>query len=185
MPTLEAAPEVETLAEPLAEEAWEKQGHGFALRANATCWEIGDWIVRAETDFDGEDKERRPRRYQRAANLTELKYGTLRNRASVARAFPVSRRRDNLPFAHHAAVARRDDAEDWLARAEEHGWSEKDLRRKLSEASGTEPTVRPVRVILSIDPDLHAEFLEAAGGQDEVKDWAIEVLQDAVRRGEA
>jgi len=184
METLEAAPEVDALAEPLTEEAWEEQGREFASRADATCWEIGDWIVRAETDFDGE--ERRPRRYMRAADLTGLKHGTLRNRACVARKFDSSRRRDNLTFAHHAVVSSRNDAEDWLARAEEHGWSEKDLRREVSEANGRlEPKVRPVRVILSIDPDLHAKFLKAAGGQDEVKDWAIEVLQDAVRKAEA
>jgi hypothetical protein len=66
----------------LTEEAWQDRGREFADRANATAWEIGDWLVTAEEFLDGEQNN--PIRYQRATKLSGLAYGTLRNRASVA-----------------------------------------------------------------------------------------------------
>jgi hypothetical protein len=138
MPTATCEPVVEAGEVRISEEVWEEQGRGFARRQDSTAWEIGDWLVAGEA-IDGKSCD--PNRYQRAVELTKIGYGTLRNRASVARAFQdVSRRRDKLSFAHHAVVARKQDADDWLERAIKNRWSEKTLRRKVSEKSGRKPT---------------------------------------------
>jgi hypothetical protein len=62
-------------------------------------WKIGDWWSSGEHAY-GE-------RTVAAAELFDGTYsvGSLKNMASAARAFPTSRRRDLLSFAHHVTVA--------------------------------------------------------------------------------
>ena len=82
----------------------------------------------------GQDKF--PDRYRRAMAGTALDYQTLRNYAWVARRFAPSRRRDNLSFQHHAAVAALSgpDQDIWLVRAAEFRWSLRQLRTQLQHA---------------------------------------------------
>lgn len=101
----------------------------MARYANGTRWWLGDWLTFGRYKYG--------RRYREAIDATGLDYQTLRNYASVARRFEVSRRRDNLTFQHHADVcALTDDAQDhWLDLAAEHGWSRNELRRQLRASS--------------------------------------------------
>jgi hypothetical protein len=132
------APHLEVV-QTLTEEAWEEQGRaladGYRRRTDEALWAIGDWIAAAEQELDGSDKKKRTNRYTKAAEITGLGYGRLRNVACTARAFPMSRRRDTLTLAHHAVVQAKTAGErkQWLDRAEKQEWSEKDLRRKVSE----------------------------------------------------
>jgi hypothetical protein len=180
---IEAEPQASDV--PVSEEHWEEQGRDIARRANATAWEIGDWLVEGEA-LDGEPTN--TRRYEKAVKLSGLAYGTLRNRACVARAFDRSRRRDTLTFAHHAAVPRKKDANDanaWLDKAEQNGWSEKVLRLKVSEANGkVDPKARPTRLILSIQPPVWDRWIKASGNKD-MKAWVIETVNAALGEGES
>jgi hypothetical protein len=88
-------------------------------------WWIGDWLQYGATKW-GE-------KYVEAARMTGYDVKTLRNISYVARAFPLSRRRDTLPWSHHAEVAvLPDDEQDtWLDRAIADRLSVADLRLEL------------------------------------------------------
>jgi hypothetical protein len=104
---------------------WLGVGSYLSSIFSSSAWCLGDWLVYGEATFNG--------RYHDAITLTSLDYQTLRNHAWVARAFPLSRRRDTLSFTHHAEVAALTEPEQdfWLRKAEEHGWSAKRLRREV------------------------------------------------------
>lgn len=63
-------------------------------------------------------------------------YGTAANIIRVGKRFPSSRRRDNLPFSHHCAVAKLKPVEqdEWLDRAEREGMTRKVLTAALQDA---------------------------------------------------
>ncbi len=119
-------------------EKWVGIGSHLSGIMSGSSWCLGDWLVYGEATFTG--------RYRDAIELTSLDYQTLRNHAWVARRFPLSRRRDRLSFTHHAEVAALPEPEQdfWLAKAEEHTWSAKRLRREVREsllerAAGNDP----------------------------------------------
>jgi hypothetical protein len=77
-------------------EAW-RIGTQLSAAVSSSAWCLGDWLVYGQAAFSG--------RYRDALEQTSLDYQTLRSYAWVARRFPVSRRRDNLSFGHHAETA--------------------------------------------------------------------------------
>lgn len=91
-------------------------------------WWLGDW-VRYGADKWGE-------KYTQAAKITGYDPRSLANMASIASAFETSRRRDDLTWSHHVAVAALPEAEqeDWLDRAASEGFSVADLRTELRAA---------------------------------------------------
>ena len=77
---------------------WETYGEILRRVDEAKQWAIGDWLVDGKRHYgDG--------LYKRAAEITGLSEGTLRNFASMTGMFELSRRRDNLTFRHHQEVA--------------------------------------------------------------------------------
>lgn len=119
--------------------AWEPQRNlernewmvvGKRLGGISRCnqWWLGDW-VRYGADRWGE-------KYTQAAKITGYDPRSLANMASIATAFEVSRRRDNLTWSHHVAVAALPEAEQeaWLDRAAAEGFSVADLRTELRAA---------------------------------------------------
>lgn len=79
-------------------EEWQRAGDILA-RGNGTLqWAIGDWLLYGEERRDWGDG------YKDAIVRFGRKYQTLLNLKSVAKAFPFSRRRENLSWAHHAEV---------------------------------------------------------------------------------
>jgi hypothetical protein len=106
-------------------ERWLAMGKQLSSLASSSAWCLGDWLTYGEAAFNG--------RYREAIEHTSLDYQTLRNYAWVAKRFPMSRRRDTLSFGHHTEVAALPFPEQdfWLRKAEEFGWSCKELRRKL------------------------------------------------------
>jgi hypothetical protein len=180
MPTSTTEPVAEVGAVPISDEVWEEQGRDLARRLESSAWEIGDWLVRGE-QIDGKPCD--PNRYQRAVSITRIGYGTLRNRASVARAFDVSRRRDTVSFAHHAVVARKQDADAWLDKAAKNNWSEKMLRLKVSEVRGKRSSSSGpmTRIVLVVEAAKADAWLKAAGRKDAkdgvFKEWVVEQVQ--------
>jgi hypothetical protein len=104
---------------------WQLLGDQLLAISNSSTWWIADWLVYGETTYQD--------RYQEAISRTSLDYQTLRNYAWVARRIELSRRRDNVSFAHHAEVAALEPPEQdyWMRKAEELGWSRNRLRREV------------------------------------------------------
>jgi len=121
-----------TGAKPLTEQDWRARGRQLGRTERALMWDIGEWWVAGE-----EHRFARPK-----PDSDEWKaegwpaYQTCRNAGSVVRAFPVSRRRDNLSFNMHAEVAgivEEDEADRLLSVAESDGLTVRDLRNRVRQ----------------------------------------------------
>ena len=78
-------------------EQWEAVGRRLQYVRAAVHWWIGDWLNEGEARW-GE-------RYAQAVDLTGYTSQTLMNDKWVASRVQFSRRREELPFSHHAEVA--------------------------------------------------------------------------------
>jgi hypothetical protein len=104
---------------------WAEAGRRIGSVGRNIQWLLGDWIAYGNERF-GE-------RYTRAAKITGYDTQTLMNMVYVATHFPVSRRRENLSWSHHEALAALESEEQdrWLNEATEQHWSVADLRMML------------------------------------------------------
>jgi hypothetical protein len=104
---------------------WSAVGRRFGEIGRCSQWWLGDWIHYGNARF-GE-------RYTRAVKLTGYDAQSLMNMVYVASRFDISRRRENLSWSHHAALAALDvDAQEyWLTRASADKLSVADLRVEL------------------------------------------------------
>lgn len=108
-------------------EEWEKLGEKLGDTERSIGFMIGDWINYAESKW-GE-------KYNDAIAATGLEYQTLRNYAWVAKRVHLSARADNLPFRHHAVVAKLKDTDQqkhWLQMAEDHDLSYRRLQKSIN-----------------------------------------------------
>ena len=115
------------LPENLTFEQWAAIGTTLKNTHQSLMWDLGDWLLYGQNKKWGE-------KYDRAIEATGYDYGTLRNAKSVAKRFPLSRRRDKLTFAHHQEVASLadKDAERLLDHAEAEHLSRNDLRARVA-----------------------------------------------------
>jgi N6-adenosine-specific RNA methylase IME4 len=92
----------------------------------AVQWWIGDWWAFGVDRQYGDGES--------IAEAVGLNYATVRSYASVARAYELSSRLDNLSFSHHqeAANAPTEERRLWLDRAEAEAWSCNQLRNQIS-----------------------------------------------------
>jgi hypothetical protein len=104
---------------------WATAGRRLGALSRSIQWLLGDWIAYGNVKF-GE-------RYARAAQITGYDKQSLMNMVYVASRFNFSRRRENLSWSHHEAVAALDEEEQgyWLDLAFTHRWSVADLRTML------------------------------------------------------
>jgi hypothetical protein len=118
----------------LALSDWVRQGRRFGALARGSAWWIGDWLVYGNAKY-GE-------KYVRAAKITGYDAKSLMNMVYVASRFEISRRRENLSWSHHAAVAalEPEQQELWLALSERHALSVHCLRRELGNARRRRPS---------------------------------------------
>jgi hypothetical protein len=165
------------LPDELTFEEWEQAGKFLTRLANASAWAIGDWVQHGQYAGYGE-------KYETALEQTGLAYGTLRNYASVAGRFDLSRRRDSLSFTHHQAVAALPDREQeaWLDHAQEYGWSAAELidrlRRDRELTSTPVPLLEQLRLTVPADRIAGWQAAATAAGF-ELADWAYRVLDAA------
>lgn len=108
-------------------EDWQDFGNYLRFCEGAVHWWIGDWLNYGERHY-GE-------KYSQALEATGFDYSTLAHDKYVAGRIEFCRRRQNLPWSHHADVAALDpDEQDaMLDQAEEHGWGQKDFRQAIRE----------------------------------------------------
>jgi hypothetical protein len=124
---------------------WSSVGRRLGQVARCNQWWLGDWINYGNARF-GE-------RYSRAAKLTGYDVQSLMNMVYVASRFAIYRRRENLSWSHHAALAALDQEsqESWLERAAADHLSVADLRvelrgrRRALEATTVAAPSRPQR----------------------------------------
>ena len=104
---------------------WAEVGRRIGAVGRNIQWLLGDWIAYGNDKF-GE-------RYARASKISGYDTQTLMNMVYVATHFPASRRRENLSWSHHEALAALEfeEQERWLDQAVRHRWSVFDLRTML------------------------------------------------------
>jgi hypothetical protein len=107
---------------------WIAAGRRLGGISRCNQWWLGDWL-RYGTAKWGE-------KYVEAARITGYDVRSLANMASIAASFDLSRRRDNLTWSHHAAVAglTSGEQEKWLDLAATQRLSVQDLRIELRSA---------------------------------------------------
>jgi hypothetical protein len=174
----------------LSFDRWADIGKQLSDISTSSAWCLGDWLAYGMEFFTG--------RYRRVIEQTGLEYQTLRNYAWVARRFPLSRRRINLSFGHHAEVVALSDPEQdyWLRKAEEVKWSVKQLRREVrasleerKDLDGTKrqvvegsPSIPETELSLRIPlEETEACRRAAALTGMQVEEWAINVVTVAAR----
>lgn len=113
----------------IAHPEWVVAGRNLGAIERGSQWWIGDWLLYGAAKW-GE-------KYVEAAKIIGgYDVRSLRNMASLALEFDLSRRRDNLTWCHHAAVAslEPDEQDHWLDRATALRLSVSDLRIELRSA---------------------------------------------------
>lgn len=107
---------------------WAEVGRRIGSVGRNIQWLIGDWIAYGNQKF-GE-------RYARASKISGYDPQSLMNMVYVATRFAASRRREDLSWSHHEALAALDPEEQdrWLDQAALHRWSVADLRTMLRMA---------------------------------------------------
>lgn len=121
---------------------WVALGQGLGNVHRWTQWALGDWLnfgealygEQAYAALDGPHADR----YNIAHRSTGLAPGTLMNYASTCTRVARSRRRPELSFDAHTAVAKleADEQTAWLQKAVDKGWGRDELRAEIKSAKG-------------------------------------------------
>lgn len=111
---------------------WLAIGETLQRMERSVMWWLGDWWRFGQRKY-GEMASQASR--DMVKDVTGHAYKTVANAASVAEKFEFSRRRENVPFAHHAEVAALPvaDAEALLDEVEQAGLNRADLREKVKD----------------------------------------------------
>lgn len=159
----------------LSIDEWSEIGRRLGVAANSASWLIGDWMALGERVYGST--------YGEGQAITGLASGTLMNLASVCRAVESSRRREDLSFSHHVAVAALAPwAQDqWLSLALREGLSVMRLRARI-QGDRELPAPSPARLRLTASPERALMWQEAAADLGlEFEDWAGRALDAASR----
>jgi hypothetical protein len=113
------------LPEALSVNDWINVGRTLAKIEGAAAWWIGDWWAYGEARQWGEGAD--------LAEAAGINYGTARVYGSVANAYGLLNRINNLSFKHHlvALAAPAETRLSWLKRALAEGWAATELRRQI------------------------------------------------------
>jgi len=137
---------------------WEALGTILQSVERAVQWWIGDWLLLGERDFD--------ERAAQAVGDTGLQVETVKQYAWVAERVPPERRRPELTFTHHRAVAALESLHQdaWLDRAVDEGLSATKLERQIQTAAKPDPECwLLVRCVNPVDRSLLQDDLERTG----------------------
>lgn len=110
-------------------EQHEDVGRFIQNSVKASRFWFADWLRYGDSRQDWRD------RVDHAVEVTGLSEGRVKNIRSVG-AIEPSRRRDDVPFEHHAAVSSLPPSEqsEWLEKSALHGWDLRELRLEIRAA---------------------------------------------------
>lgn len=110
-------------------ERWLSLGQALQQMDRSIKWWVGDWLIFGETRAWG---EKYPQAIQEA---TGYHYDSLRKAAFVSERIESVRRRTDLKWSHHDAVATLEPAEqeEILTKAAEEGWTVEQTREAARE----------------------------------------------------
>ena len=108
--------------------AWTVLVHRTVRERSTASWKIGDLALHGQRRYGDQ--------YAALMCATGLRYQTIANLRSVAAAFELSRRRENLPIGYHSELMALPQVQQdhLLDQAERHRWSRATLRKKVKEA---------------------------------------------------
>lgn len=120
------------LPDNLTYDEWWAIGELLQQMERSVQWWLGDWWRYGERRY-GEMSSQATK--DAIKDKTGYTYGTVMNAATVAKTFENSRRRENLSWGHHQAVAslEPEDADAILTEAESEGLSVFDVRDRARE----------------------------------------------------
>jgi hypothetical protein len=145
----------------LAYEAWADAGEVLARAESSLAWAVGDWYAYGVTHWDAKANQ-----LAAALGLAEK---TVWNAGSVCNRVPLERRRAELSFGHHEAVAAQspDQQVRWLELAAEEGLSVHALRERIAAERAPrelpdvgKPRRVPVRFNVTCSAEVPAEVLQ-------------------------
>lgn len=155
--------------------SWANIGRDLSVAADGIQWAVGDWLLFGEQRWGD--------MYGEAQEITGFSYGTLRNLKSIAQAYELSSRNDNLSFKHHVTVANHPDREVLLEMAAAQSWSTAELGRQarlmLPESKDAPPAWK--RVLRDIRgrtaPAVKLPKAERRKVARQLKAWAEMILE--------
>lgn len=143
---------------------WLAIGETLQRMERSVMWWLGDWWRFGQRKY-GEMASQASK--DMVKDVTGHAYKTVANAATVAERFEFSRRRENVPFSHHAEVAALPpaEAEALLDEVEQTGLNRADLREKVKErkqviaveAALAQPAPSP----LAVPPSVRIEQADA------------------------
>ncbi|MFZ0333665.1 MAG: hypothetical protein WAN10_13250 [Candidatus Acidiferrales bacterium] len=173
VPTYESR-NVNSSAELGAYESWESEGQALAEKHHNVQWQLGDWMLVGEADFDFSPRglgipsylaigTKQESIYKVAARLTGFASQTLWNLAHIAKVFPVEKRVAGLTHSHHAIAAPFEKRDEYLAHALAEKLSCDALRRWTEEQEQDYLRPRHLKsVSLKVPPDIYRKFRDLA-----------------------
>jgi N6-adenosine-specific RNA methylase IME4 len=144
----------------LTKEQWATVGNSLSTIEAKLSWYVGDWLAASKGEAWG---------YGDLETVCEefgLNYSSATSAKSVAMAYEMSRRRQNLTFGHHQEVQGRDDADELLDWCEETDPSRtiKDLReekkRRTKSIAASVPLPKGKFDLILSDPPWQYDFAE-------------------------
>lgn len=127
----------------LTKAKWMEDGAALATMDRALRFAIGDWVLFGETRY-GEE-------HAQAIDATKLSYSSINSARWVASRIPQIRRRTNLSWSHHEAVASLppEKQDELLDLAEHEGLDREHVRDLAREVKGLPPV--PEMTMISRD----------------------------------
>jgi hypothetical protein len=162
----------------LSFEEWISLGEQLTEVGDSMAWWVGDWIEQGTVVYGG--------KYADALEVMALDLSTLKSYAYVSRRFSETfRRRNNLSWSHHEAVAALVPAEQdaFLDNAARHRWSVRELREHIRAAralpaAGEHITLE--RLTLTVPEDRAERWKHAADAAGvSFQEWCAKTLDEA------
>lgn len=110
-------------------EQWMEVGRTLRELHNSVLWWVGDWLQYGRGAY-GE-------MYSQAVDDTGYSYDMLAKAAAVSAFYEFRTRVHSVSWTHYRIAMRTSDADGWLSRAEQEGWSSRRLTEEITWSEST------------------------------------------------
>lgn len=145
---------IETIGNPTLEQFGQAVGVATTMK-NSAAWSLGDLYVIGSERFDDEAEQ--------YFDASKVSLATIRNYASVSRAFSPARRKYNVSFSHYREVMTIKDEEgrpvivaqdELLRQAERDNWNRDHLREQVKKIRGKMESKKTVEAQVGLVDDM-------------------------------